>query len=74
MKVNRSIKEKKAMVAEAHSAPNNLKATASKYNIQPFLIRHWKKTIIEREAAASLEELAEMAREDVRKELRRKAV
>jgi transposase-like protein len=46
MKVNRSVREKKAIVAEANSMPNNLKPTARKYNIEPYLIRRWKKQII----------------------------
>ena len=74
MKVMRSLREKKAIVAEANSAPNNLKATARKYNIQPCLIRRWKRSIIEREAAVTPEELAELTRADINKELRRKAV
>jgi len=73
MKVNRSVREKKAIVAEANSMPNNLKPTARKYNIEPYLIRRWKKLIIEREAAANPEELEEMTREDMRKSLRKKA-
>ena len=41
----RSLKEKKAIIAEAYSNPNNVKPTARKYGVQPFLIRHWKSTL-----------------------------
>ena len=49
MKV-RSLREKEAILAEASSEPSNLKATAQKYGIQPFLISHRKKSIFEQEA------------------------
>ena len=74
MIVNRSVKEKKVIVAEASSRPNNLKATARKYNLRPYLIRRWKKALIEAEAAANPQELEEMTREDMRKKLRKKTV
>ena len=48
MKVMHSVREKKVIAAEANSVPNNLKATAQKYNIQPCLIHSWKRAIIEK--------------------------
>jgi transposase-like protein len=72
MKVMRSLREKKAIVAEANSLLNNLKATARKYNIQPCLFRCWKRDIIERKAAVTPEEAAKMTMDDINKYLRKK--
>jgi len=49
-KMVRSLREKRAIVVEAFSVPQNVKATARKYGIEPSNIRRWKKTIADYEA------------------------
>jgi transposase-like protein len=50
LKVHRSLKEKKAIVGEAYNRVGNVKVTARRHNIQPYLIHRWRASIIQREA------------------------
>ena len=53
-RIYRTLKIKKEIIKEAYSSPNNVKATARKYEIQRFLICRWKRHITADEAAMAL--------------------
>ena len=65
--VCRSIKEKKSILSEAYSRPNNIKQMAQKYNVQPCLIRHWKAALHATEAAFNINGNAEITTFEIRK-------
>ena len=67
---SRPLKEKRAILAEAYSNPNNVKHTARKYGIQPSLMCRWKQTL--RKADASItdaynNDIQEPTSHDIRK-------
>jgi len=57
MKLVRTIREKKAIVAEAFAAPGMVKATSRKHGVSPSNIHRWKKMITASEANQDLSSL-----------------
>ena len=72
MKLVRSMKEKKAIVAEAFSEPGKVKATGRKHGVSPANIRRWKKSIAAYEATQDFSSLTTTA--EIMQRLRKKTI